>query len=145
VAEQGGGENKVGQQVNAAANATTYPAVNVAANPAANVTANAAGNVVNVANVVGVRQQNVTGNARQNAGAQPPPVQANQSSQRQRIRDEVEIACCTNYDCEKRVLDPLDANHASKQQASGTCMIRSSYYMANTTKIMALQPTSTSS
>jgi serine protease inhibitor ecotin len=94
VAEEGQGENEVAQPVN--------PTTNAAANAPANAPANAAGNVVNnEANAANV-QANVAPNPRQNAGAQPPVVQTNrvEGSQRHRIRDEVEIARCANYDCE---------------------------------------------
>jgi hypothetical protein len=52
-------------------------------------------------------------NPRQNARAEPPPVQANRAegSQRQCIRDEVEIARRANYDCDHGVPDALDANN----------------------------------
>jgi hypothetical protein len=47
------------------------------------------------------------------ARAQPPPVQTNRAegSQRQCIRDEVEIARRANYDCDHGVLDALNANN----------------------------------
>jgi hypothetical protein len=46
-------------------------------------------------------------------GAQSPPVQANhpQSSQRQHVQDELEIAWRANYDRDNGVPNPLDANH----------------------------------
>jgi hypothetical protein len=52
-------------------------------------------------------------NPRCNARAQPPPVQADRAegSQRNRIRDEVEIARRANYDREHGVPDALDANN----------------------------------
>jgi hypothetical protein len=109
MAEERRGENEVIQPVNLAANAAT----NATANPPANAAANAVGNIANnTANVAGT-QQNVTANLRQNAGAQPPPVQANhaEGSQRRRVRDEVEIAHCANYNCDHGVPDPLDANN----------------------------------
>jgi hypothetical protein len=74
----------------------------------------------NVANAAGT-QKNAATNAGQNTRAQPPPVQANhaESSQRRRIRDEVEIASRANYDRDHGVPDPLNANnpiHATKLQ-----------------------------
>jgi hypothetical protein len=97
------------QPVNPAANA---PA-NYAANALANAPANAAGNVVNNAANASNTQGNGDANLGQNAGAQPPPIQANhaEGSQRQRIRDEVEIARRAHYDREHGVPDALDANN----------------------------------
>jgi hypothetical protein len=113
VAEEGRGENEVVQPANpatnAAANATANPAANALANAPANATGNAANNAANAANIQG----NAAPNPRHNAGAQPPPVQANRAegSQRYRIRDEVEIARRANYDREHGVPDALDANN----------------------------------
>jgi hypothetical protein len=106
VAEEGRGENEVVQSVNLAANVAT----NAAANTMGNAPRNAQNNV---ANTTRAQQQNAAANVGQNAGAQPPPVQANcpQSSQRQRIRDEAEIARRANYGRGNGVPDPLDANH----------------------------------
>jgi hypothetical protein len=109
VAEEGRGENEVIQPVNPASNA----AANAAANPPANGAANTAGNIGNnTTNVVGA-QPNVTTNPRQNAGAQPPPAQANHAecSQRRRKRDKVEIARRANYDRDHGVPNPLNANN----------------------------------
>jgi hypothetical protein len=113
VVEEGQGENEVMQPTNPAANATAKAPANHAANAPANATANATANVANnTANAANV-QGNATANLRQNAGAQPPPVQANRAegSQRQRIRDEVEIARCANYDRDHGVPNALDANN----------------------------------
>jgi hypothetical protein len=102
VAEEGQGENEVMQPANpasnAVANALAKPAANAPANALANAAANVANNAASAANV----QENATANLRKNAGPQPPPVQANhaEGSQRQRIRDEVEIARRANYDCD---------------------------------------------
>jgi hypothetical protein len=101
------------QSANPVANATANPAANGAANAPANVATNIAGNVANnVANAANT-QANVVANPRQNAGAQPPPVQANhtEGSQCRRIRDEVEIARSANYDCDHGVPDALDTNN----------------------------------
>jgi hypothetical protein len=105
VAEEGRGENEVVQPANPVANAAT----NAPANPAANAASNATNNAANAANIQG----NAAPNPRCNAGAQPPPVQANRAegSQRHRIRDELEIARCANYDREHGVPDTLDANN----------------------------------
>jgi hypothetical protein len=89
------------------------PTAIAAANAPANAPANAAGNVVNnTANAANV-MENAAPNPRHNAGAQPPPIQANRAegSQRQRIRDEVEIARRANYDGEHGVPDALGANN----------------------------------
>jgi hypothetical protein len=83
------------------------------ANAPANAPANAAGNVINnAANAANVHG-NAAPNPRHNAGAQPPPIQANhaEGSQCHRIRDEVEIARRANYDREHGVPDALDANN----------------------------------
>jgi FtsZ-interacting cell division protein ZipA len=69
VAEEGRGENEVMQPTN--------PAANAAANAPANAATNTAGNVVNNAANAANIQTGVAANPRQNAGAQPPPVQAN--------------------------------------------------------------------
>jgi hypothetical protein len=105
VAEEGRGENEVVQPANPAANA----AANARANTPANAVGNAANNAANTANIQG----NAAPNPRRNAGAQPPPVQANRAegSQRRRIRDEVEIARRANYDREHGVPDALNANN----------------------------------
>jgi hypothetical protein len=113
VAEEGRGENEVIQPANpaanTAANAPVNPAVNAPANAPANAAGNAANNAANAANIQG----NPAPNTRRNAGAQPPPVQADhaEGSRRHRIRDEVEIARRANYDREHGVPDPLDANN----------------------------------
>jgi hypothetical protein len=65
VAEEGRGENEVVQPAN--------PTANAAANAPANAAGNVANNAANTANIQG----NTTPNPRHNAGAQPPPVQAN--------------------------------------------------------------------
>jgi hypothetical protein len=109
------------QPANPAANATANAPANAPANLAANVPANAPANVVgnaasnianNAANAANV-QENTAANPRQNTGAQPPSVQANctECSQRQRIRDEVEIAQRANYDRDHGVPDALDAHN----------------------------------
>jgi hypothetical protein len=101
------------QLANPAANTVANPANNVAANAPANAAANAVGNVANnVANAANA-QANTAANPRQNEGAQPPPVQANhvEGSQHRRIRDEVEIARCANYDRDHGVPDALDASN----------------------------------
>jgi predicted membrane-bound mannosyltransferase len=87
-------------------------AVNVAANAPGNTTIDVAGNVANNA-ANAANTQNATANSSQNAGAQPPLVQANhvEGSQHRRIRDEVEIARCANYDRDHGVPDALDANN----------------------------------
>jgi hypothetical protein len=105
---EGGGENEVAQPTNAAANAAANPSANAAANAAADATGNITNNVANAASA---QQQNAASNARQNAGAQPPPVQANRAQSSQCIRHEVEIARRANYDRNNGVPDPLDANH----------------------------------
>jgi hypothetical protein len=131
------------QQVNPGPNATT----NAAANPPTNAVANATGNVANnAANVAGA-QQNASANASQNAGAQPPPVQANraESSQHCRIRDEVEIARRANYEATMGSLIASMPTILYRQRNSCRCMTRSFYDVPNTTKIMVLQMTSTSS
>jgi hypothetical protein len=100
VSEEGRGENEVVQPVNpaanVAANAPANPGANAPANDPANATGNVANNTANTANVQG----NTAKNPRHNAGAQPPQIQANRAegSQRQRIRDEVEIARRANCD-----------------------------------------------
>jgi hypothetical protein len=94
---------------NAAANAPANPAANAPANALANAAGNAANNAANAANIQG----NAAPNPRHNAGAQPPPAQANcvEGSQCHRIRDEVQIARRANYDREHGVPDALDANN----------------------------------
>jgi hypothetical protein len=113
VAEEGRGKNKVMQPVNPAANTTANVPANPAANAPTNAPANAADNVANNASNAANVQGNVATNPRHNAGAQPPPVQTNriEGSQRQRIRDEVEIARHANYDRDHGVPDTLDANN----------------------------------
>jgi hypothetical protein len=113
VAEEGRGENKVVQPVNPAANVAANAQANPAANAPANASSNVAGNAVNNAANAANNQGNAAPNPRHNAGAQPPPVQANlaKGSQRHRIRDEVEIARQANYDPEHGVPDALDANN----------------------------------
>jgi hypothetical protein len=109
VAEEGRGQNEVIQQVNPTANT----AANARANPPANATANATSNIANNAANAASTQLNVAANPRQNTGAQPLPAQANHAkrSQRRRVQDEVEIACCTNYDRDDGFPDPLNANN----------------------------------
>jgi hypothetical protein len=94
---------------NAAANALANPAANAPTNTPVNIAGNVANNIANAANI----QENTVANPGQNAGAQPPQIQANRAegSQRQRIRDEVEIAPRANYDREHGVPDALDANN----------------------------------
>jgi hypothetical protein len=121
VAEEGRGKNEVMQPANpatnaianapanATANAPANPAAKTPANVRANVVGNVANNAANDANVQG----NATANPRPNTGAEPPPVQANRAegNQRQRIRDEVEIARRANYDRDHGVPNTLDANN----------------------------------
>jgi hypothetical protein len=109
VAEEGRGENEVVQPVNPAAHVAANAPANPTTNARVTTTGNAPNNAANAANI----QRNIVANPGQNAGAQPPPVQVNQAqgSQRQRIRDEVEIARCANYDREHGVPDALDANN----------------------------------
>jgi hypothetical protein len=94
VAEEGQGENEVVQSVNPVANVAANAPANPATNAPVKAPANAAGNVVNNAANAANFQGNAAPNPRHNAGAQPPPVQANRAegSQRHRIREEVEIA-----------------------------------------------------
>jgi hypothetical protein len=101
------------QPVNLAANPATNAAANAAANPPANTTANVAGNVAKNAANTASAQPNIAANPGQNAGAQPPPAQANHAevSQRRCVRDEVEIAQRANYDHDHGVPDALDANN----------------------------------
>jgi hypothetical protein len=101
------------QPVNPAANEAANAPANPAANAPAIAPANAAGNVANNAANASNIQGNAAPNLRHNAGAQPPPIQANhaEGSQCQRIRDEVEIARRANYDREHGVPDALDANN----------------------------------
>jgi hypothetical protein len=113
VAEEGRGENEVMQPGNPAANAAANAPANLAANAPANAPANATGyaanNAANAANIQG----DPAPKPRRNAGAQPPPVQADRAeeSRRHRIRDEVKIARRANYDREHGVPDALDANN----------------------------------
>jgi hypothetical protein len=113
VAEEGRGENEVMQPGNPTANTVANAPANLAANAPTNIPANAASyaanNAANAANIQG----NPAPNPRRNAGAQPPPVQADRAegSRRHRIRDEVEIARRANYDREHGVPDALDANN----------------------------------
>jgi hypothetical protein len=113
VAKEGRGENEVMQPANPTANAAANPAANAATNAPANAAANAAGIVANNAANAANTQENAAANQRQNAGAQPPLVQAIrvEGSQRQHIRDEVEIARRANYDREHGVPDTLDATN----------------------------------
>jgi hypothetical protein len=142
VAEEGRGENEVVQPANpaanAAANAPANPAANAPTNTPANVVGNAANNATNAANIQG----NAAPNPRHNAGAQPPPVQANRAegSQRHRIRDEVEITTASMGS-----LTPLMPTTPFKRQISGSCMTRNSYDVLSTTKTTTLPTTSTSS
>jgi hypothetical protein len=96
VAEKGRGENEVMQSANPAANAATNAPANPAANALANAPANAANHVANAANIQG----NPPPNPRRNAGAQPPPVQADRAegSRCHRIRDEGEADCSVPSD-----------------------------------------------
>jgi hypothetical protein len=111
VDEEGRGENEVVQPINPAANAAANAPANPAANAPANARANIAGNVVNnAANAANVRG-NVATNPRHNAGAQPPPVQANHAECSQHIRYEVEIARRANYNRDHGVPD-APATHA---------------------------------
>jgi hypothetical protein len=113
VAEEGRGENEVVQPVNSAANVASNAPTNPAANAPANAPANTAGNVINNTTNAANTQGNAAPNPRHNTGAQPHPIQANRAeeSQRQRIRDEVEIARRANYDREHGDPDALDANN----------------------------------
>jgi hypothetical protein len=79
VAEEGRGKNEVVQPVNPAANVAANALANPVANAPANDSANATGNVVNNATNTANFQANVAPNPRHNAGAQPPPVQANRA------------------------------------------------------------------
>jgi hypothetical protein len=74
-------------------------------------------------------------------------VQANhaEGSQRQCIRDEVEIARRANYDRDHGVPVALDAHNTSKQWSCGTCTTKNSYDVPSTTKTTTLPMTSTSS
>jgi hypothetical protein len=113
VVEEGQGENEVMQPVNHAANVAANAPANPTANAPVNAPANATGNVTNNgANAANI-QGNAAANPRHNARAQPPKVQANRAegSQRQRIRDVVEIARRANYDRDHGVPDALDANN----------------------------------
>jgi hypothetical protein len=113
VAEEGRGKNEVMQPANPAANAAANAPDNPAANAPANAPANAAGNAANnAANATNI-QGNPAPNPRRNAGAQPPPVQADRAegSRRHRIRDEAEIGRRANYDREHGVPDALNANN----------------------------------
>jgi hypothetical protein len=100
------------QPVNPAANAAANAPANPAANALANAPANATGHVANYAANAANIQGNAVTNLGQNAGAQPLPIQDNRAegSQRQRIRDEVEIAQRASYDREHRAPDALNAN-----------------------------------
>jgi hypothetical protein len=113
VAEEGRCENKVVQPVNPAANTATNALANPIANAPANAPANVVGNITNNAADAANIQRSIVANPGQNEGTQPPPSQANQAqgSQRQRIRDEVEIAQRANYDREHGVPDALDAKN----------------------------------
>jgi hypothetical protein len=113
VAEEGRGENEVVQPTNPATNAVANAPANPAANAPTNALANVVGNAANITTNAANIQGNPTPNPRHNAGAQPPPVQANhvEGSQHHCIRDEVEIAQRTNYDREHGVPDALDANN----------------------------------
>jgi hypothetical protein len=126
---------------NAVANAPANPAANVPANAPANAAGNAANNAANAPNIQG----NPAPNPRRNAGAQPPPVQADRAegSRRHRIRDEVKIARCANYDREHGVPDTLDANNPIQATDLGSCTTKNSYDAPSTTKTTALPTTST--
>jgi hypothetical protein len=89
------------------------PAANASANAPTNAVVNVVGNVANNTANTANTQANAAANPRKNAGAQPPPVQANreEGSQHQRIRDEVEIARRDNYDRNHGVPDALNANN----------------------------------
>jgi hypothetical protein len=134
------------QPVNLAANPATNAAANAAANPPANTTANVARNVAKNAANTASAQPNIAANPGQNAGAQPPPAQANHAevSQRRCVRDEVEIAQRANYDHDHGAPTPSTLTILSKQQSCGTCMTKSFYHMPSTTKITVLLMTSTS-
>jgi hypothetical protein len=109
VAEEGRGGNEVAQPVNPAANVVANAPANPVANAPANNPVNAAGNVINnVANAANV-QANIAPNPRHNAGAHPPPVQANrvEGSQRHHIRDEAEIARVLTTTVSMESLTPL--------------------------------------
>jgi hypothetical protein len=82
VAKEGRGENEVMQPANPVAN----PVANAPANAPANAAGNAANNSANAANIQG----DPAPDPRCNAGAQPPPVQADHAkeSRHHRIRDE---------------------------------------------------------
>jgi hypothetical protein len=113
VAKEGRGENEVMQLGNPAANAAANTLANLVANAPANAPANATGYAANnAANATNI-QGDPAPNLRCNAGAQPPPVQADRAegSRRHRIRDEVEIARRANYDREHGIPDALDANN----------------------------------
>jgi hypothetical protein len=147
MAEEGRGENEVVQPVNPTANAAANAPANPAANDTANAPTNTAGNVTNNAANTANIQGNAVANQGQNAGAQPPLIEANhaEGSQRQRIRDEVEIARRANYDCEHGALTPSMPTTPSKQRTSDICMTKNSYDVPTTTKTMVLLMTFTSS
>jgi hypothetical protein len=147
VAEEGRGENEVVQPANPAANAAANAPANPAANAPANTPANAAGNVANNAANAANIQENVTPDPRHNAGAQPPPVQANhaEGSRHHRIRDEVEIARRANYDREHGVPDALDANNPIQATSLWIMHDQELLQHASTIKTMVLPTTSTSS
>jgi hypothetical protein len=137
----------VNPTANAAANAPTNPTANTAANAPANAAPNIAGNAANNAANAANTQANAVANPRQNVGVQPPPVQDNnpEGSQHRRIRDEVEIARCANYDHNHGVLTLWIPTTPSKQQSCGICTTNNSYDVPNMTKTTALSMTSTSS
>jgi hypothetical protein len=120
---------------------STNPAANAAPNAPSNAAGYDAKNAANAANIQG----NSSLNPRRNARAQPPLVQADrvEGSRRHRIRYEVEIARCANYDREHGVPDPLDANNPI--QATDLRIMHDQELLrhASTTKIMALPTTST--
>jgi hypothetical protein len=134
------------QLANPAANAAANAPANPTANALANAPANAAGNIANNA----ANASNVQGNAanpRQNAGVQPLPMQANRAegSQRQCIRDEVEIAGRANYNCDHGVPDALDTNNPIQATELRHMHDQESYNVPNTTNTTALPMISTSS
>jgi hypothetical protein len=97
------------------------PAANDAANAPTNAPANADGNTANnEANAANI-QGNPTPKPRRNAGAQPPPVQADhaEGSWRHRIRDKVEIPWRANYDREHGVHDQELLRRAQYDQDNG--------------------------
>jgi hypothetical protein len=126
VVEEGRCENKVMQPANTAANATDNAPANPAANALANALANAAGNAANNAANAANIQGDPAPNPRHNAGAQPPPVQADRAegSWRHRIRDEVEIARRANYDCEQQPHPSYRSPDHARPGTPATCPVQ---------------------